>query len=477
MLAVSSDAQAETLPHQQRMAEQTAEAKGWRLERVLGAGREGVGSGKSGPRAIVVRLIAELTAVPKEQRPAWVWMRRVDRTGRGRAAESLVALHEIADLGVRIWDHDSGEVRLDTAEGEIIAGLKAGLARLENEVRAGKARAGNDRRRQAGKPIGNRRPYGLTNGPDGFDVVVEEQAAAVRMAFAMRLEGHGYKTISLRMIAIAPPQNFRRRPEARSIAWSPQAVRRLLGTRAYIGTVIDEFTFRRAQQIRESLTTRFPSRARKHPWPLAGALRCPCGMGLVGVTGGGSRPDRSRKFRYYVCRKIVNHAGRTQNHRADHIEEQFRALLADLDASPQLIAQYRRANVPTTSPALLRQTLRAARAELATLEQRRIRVWEMNEAGHVRNEDVQVRLDELSAARDGLNEQVAAIEMQLAAAESSATTLADSAAVIALAAKTFDDAEDADQRRIAREVGAVLGGLYVGPDHLLRAARSAALAK
>ena len=167
-LAVSSDAQAATLVDQERWARQTAAEKGWRITRIFGAGREGVATGKRGVRTHLAELIAELQRAPGDRRPSWLLMIRADRVGRGRIADSQIALHAIADPGVRIWTSDGGEFKIDGAVNEIISAVKSGLAALENEVKRDKALAHCARKRAANLPTSRIVPFGLRREGEHF---------------------------------------------------------------------------------------------------------------------------------------------------------------------------------------------------------------------------------------------------------------------------------------------------------------------
>lgn len=465
MLAVSSEQQAETLPHQQRMAEQTAASKGWTLDRVLGVGRDGVGSGKSGPRAIVVRLIAELTALPAAGRPAWVWMRRVDRTGRGRASESLVALHAIADLGVRIWDHDSGEVRLDTAEGEIVAGLKAGLARLENEVRASKALAGYERRRIAGKVAANLRPYGLVLGPDGKDHADEERAPIVREVYRLRLERLGRLTIARQIGAAAPPYLLRD-GSTKPVVWDSKAIRRILEQRAYVPAVVDEVTWARVQAVNEQLRG-VPGERREHvDKPLVGVVRCYCGAMLYWQAT--TAPDRSIRWPYYVCRATWNH-DKHRMIRASTLEAKFEAFVKRLATKPALLDTFRRRAYKGPSPKLLERSITEGRAELAKLTKDLDAVWRLHMDGHIRREDMQGRLDSVGVERDRLAEQLDQLQRDhaVAVAASAPGPTADVLETVRIAAARWSTWRPDTKRIFARALSVHLGGFCLEADGTL----------
>jgi DNA invertase Pin-like site-specific DNA recombinase len=466
LLAVSSDSQGDTLEHQRAWAEETAAAKGWTIVKVLGEGREGVGSGKAGPRPIVRRLIAELRALPPEARPEWLLIIRSDRFARGKIQDTLFVQDEIInDLGVRIMTRNDGEILMNSPEAEFMASFKGYYARKDNADRRDKATAVYKRKRAAGQAVGNKRPYGLALDASGHDIAVADQAEAIKMAFDLRAAGQGYHVIAARMLEAAPPVRYRKSGE-RAIKWTSLRIRKLLANRSYVGPVVDEVTFRRAQQVRTELAR--PAGQHRHPWPLTGAIRCYCGTMLIGqATGKGMR------FRYYTCRATWNHDGHFRLNPAVPLERQFVALLKKLAAGPDLIAQYRRANLTPASPALLRRNLRSLRAELVALDQRHAKVWELFEAELVRREDVQGRIDAIAGERVDVAERIDHIEVQLALAQAATQQNADVAAVFAVAAATYEDSDVDHQRSIARAAALSLGGLCVEEDRTLTVRRPA----
>ncbi|MDB5092417.1 MAG: site-specific recombinase, resolvase family [Candidatus Eremiobacteraeota bacterium] len=465
LLAVSSDGQADTLTHQRAWAEETAKAKGWDLARVIGDDREGVGSAKDGVRPIVRRLIAELRELPKASRPEWLLVIRTDRFARGKIQDTLFVQDEIVnDLGVRIWTRNDGEILMNSPEAEFMASFKGYYARKDNADRRDKATAVYKRKRAAGLAVGNKRAYGLEIGPAGVDVPVREQAEIVKMAFDLRLAGHGFHRIAQELEKVAPPVRYSKSGE-HPIRWTSYRVRYFLKNRAYLGTIIDEVTFRRVQQINAELKNYAPSR-RRHPWPLSGVLRCYCGTSLIGQSTG-----KDGSFRYYTCRATWNHGGKFRLNPAKAIEAQFVALLRELDAKPELIDRYRQANLAPASPALLQRAIRTARIDLTRADKRRDTVWAMAENGHVRVEDVQQRIDVIAEERAELLARIAEMEAQLAIAAAMAQQSADAASMIAHAAQEFERSTVEDQQVLARAASAVLGGFCVEEDRTLTVRR------
>jgi hypothetical protein len=235
----------------------------------------------------------------------------------------------------------------------------------------------------------------------------------------------------------------------------------LLANRAYIGLIVDEATFARAQQVAALLTNdRFHDRRRRYQWPLAGSLRCYCGRVLIGVACG-RLPWR---YRYYACRARWNHDGRLRLVRAERLEEQFVTNLGRLRASPKLIARYSRRAAAPVSLGILERSIRDLKTKLSEIGRRRDAAWELHVSGKVRPEDVQERLDALGGQRDELQGRLAAAQEQLAIAKVASSRERDVEALLRRAAQIFTKAKVDEQNEIARAVSLELGGLFVDAD-------------
>jgi DNA invertase Pin-like site-specific DNA recombinase len=445
LAVVSSDVQAETLPHQRDWATATATEKGWTIRRTF----EGVSTGKEGPRKLLRELIAALRSLDPGDRPEWLLMVRADRVGRGRLVESQVVLHEIADLGVRIWTRDAGEIKLDSATDQIIAAVKAGLATLENEVKRDKMNAVYRRRKAAGQVVANRVLYGQRREKDGSVTVVEDQAATVREAFRLRIEGYSYLEIAKRIKPIAAPFRFADGTE-RTMRWNVDHVREVLAERRYAPAIIDEVTFRRAQ--RDPAPAR-EARPQRFHYPLSGAVQCFCGYRMIGSYGGGDSPVRRYECRHHH-RKHVN---------ANKLEAQFAEILRRYAENPSILPRRR----PAVSPALLDRAHAKASAHLAALDRERDRVWDLFASGKVREDAVQPRLDAIAQKREAVVEESREIETRRAVAAAESGRRAQAGAVLARAAKVYGTAAPADKRAIARTIAAEIGGLVVEEDGTL----------
>jgi DNA invertase Pin-like site-specific DNA recombinase len=458
-LVVSSDAQGDSLPHQKAWAERTATENGWRITEMF----EGVSSGAAGVRSLLDRLIKKLSDTPKSQRPARVILTRIDRLGRGLGIEAIAALAEIRKLGVILHTREDGDVKIERAADAITPMLRAITGALENEARRDKASAVYDRKRRAGKVIGNRAPYGLAI-VDGAYIADKKLAPAVRQAFAMRAKGSGYHTIAKRMNEIALPQIFKNGNE-RSVRWSQNRVLRLLTNEAYRKAgVVDDITWKRAR-AQTTLGVRDHLQA-KHPWPLSGALQCECGRTLIGQsTSHGSR------VRYMKCTATWAHGGSYILHRADRLAADFEALLVSLRATPSLVEKYAKgaANAGARDRKVLEKEHKRLVAATAEVDKKRDAVWDLFEGGKVKEADVQPRLDALRQTREDLSASLREVTARLDVFEASSARIADIAAVVADAPRLWRRAGAAGdvetQKALARAVSRRLGGLTVRLDH------------
>lgn len=462
LLAVSSERQSETLAYQRQWAKETAAAHGWHLSRVI----EGVSTGKAGPRRIVRDLLAELRLLDPDARPEKLLMIRADRLGRGSVVESQIIIRDLLALGVSIFTRDQGQVKLDSAMDELISAATLAVARHENDVRSDKMRNVRRRKREAGEPMGVA-PYGLRYKGKRF-ARDPERAPIVREAFKLRVEGSGYNAIARRLMAIAPPHVFLN-GNSRAVRWSTTRVSDLLSNRAYVGTIVDDATFARAQKIAALLTNqRIGAEPRRYPWPLAGSIQCLCGRTLIGIACG----NEPWRYRYYGCRARWQHEGRFRLVRADSLETQFVNLLSRLRASPRLVERYSRRVTSPVSVQALERSIRDLKSKLQDVARRRDSAWELHVSGKVRAEDVQERLDALATQRDDLQGNLANAQEQLAIAKAASARERDVAALVARAAKTFGAATVAEQNRIARAVSLELGGLYVNAGSELEVGKS-----
>ncbi len=462
LLVVSSEGQRENLNDYVVMAREDAVKHGWVLER-LEDYRE-IASGKAGVREPVLKMLADLKAMPPARRPQWIWCRRTDRFSRGPASEATMVKVTILSLGVGIWDHDRGEIKIGNAQEELIENVAGFYARFDNEIRSSKVRAKYDERRKTGAPaISNKRPYGLRVVAGGQLEVIPEEAQIVRQIFEMRIAGLGGTVIGNAVRPIAPPR-FRKdgKPWKKRARFEVFTITRILRNRKYSGTIVDEVTWQRAQ-IRPEHTNRHWNMTPVHEWPLTGAIRCFCNGPMSGNTSGSGPGVR----RYYRCSRGYTHRGAPYaSRRANELEAEFLAVLRLLEDDPGAV---HRASTQL-SVELIERALRTAKAELGEVSLQRGQAFSLNAAGHLRDEDLQERLDSLKGALIEIEQRVADLQQQRAVALASQTEghLVEQMISEAIACWRSPAAEAKDKRMLAIALAKLVGGFYVDPEGRLQ---------
>lgn len=447
-LVVSSDKQSDTLVDQEAWARSIAAAHGWTIERTF----SDTTSGKRGVRKLLVQLVAELRATPREQRPARVLMLRLDRIGRGSIVESQVALREISQLGVIVHTRDGGDQRLDGAMDELIAAAKFAVASFENDTRREKSLAFQARKRAAGE-WGSAVPYGFVL-VDKRLAPYEPEAAIVRELFERRVAGWGYSRLAAFISAIAPGK-LRPNGQLRAMTWSTSTITTILRRTSYRGMIVSHELWDAAAATRGHLVDR---KAPRWPWPLRGCLRCTCGALLVGEASG-RNPPKGYRTRYYVCRRITQHGGKYPHHNAERMEAQFLELLRRIEVSPDL-------HFEGTDPAMI-ERLRGKRGELcraiAEIERRRTRAWELAEDGALGSADLQARLAQLASEEAEGAEALREADRALAAAVNRERSAASIAEALAGAAELWPRLDVVSQRSIAAALSQYVGGFFADP--------------
>ncbi len=403
--------------------------------------------------------IDAIRILPTEGRPEWLMMLRIDRIGRGQnIIETQLVVHELRELGVKIWTREEGEIKAETAMEQMLVAIKATVAAQENAVRRDKAANVYKRKRAAGQAVGNKRPFGLEIGPDGKDRPLKSHVSTIREAFKMRAAGVGYHSIAQRLAEIAPPHTFKN-GRTQTVRWTQGRVLRLLQNPAYSGTVVDATLFSRVQRVGEQLGQVHNDPTKRHPWPLSGAIRCYCGRAMIGLMSGA----KGRRLRYYGCRAIWVH-GKTRSVRADELETQFVTLLERLKASPALADRWRKRTVGNTSPRLIERGIRETKARIADCDRRRDLVWAMAESGKVRQDDVQQRLDVIADRRAEATASLTQLESERAVVQVVAKRDRDAEEIFRSAPAIFAKASIEAKKKIARAVAVTLGGLHLAED-------------
>lgn len=441
--AVSSERQAEDLAAQEVWARGVCDREGWDLSRIFSK----PGTGKHGPRKLLLSLISELQHAPVK--PDVVLMNRLDRIGRGKVSDSQVALAQITDLGVRVFTREQGFVANDSWVDELINAVRFAVARQENDAKADRARAGHETKRQEGKHAGHA-PYG-TILIDGRPIPYEPEAAIIREVFAKRLEGWGVHRIARTILRTAPPKK-KSDGTTRPMRWSPSTVWRMLESTTYRGSVVSEETWDNAQAVNK---TEVPlNRAvQRWPWPLRGAVRCTCGMMLTTYCSGAKRC----RIRYYACNNIQHE--KYIYHRADRLEAQFKQILIEARADPELVFA---SKGPDTEP--LEQERLALEREKTSLETRRQKVWGLFESDAIPDHDLKRRLGELQAERDRIDARLQELSRTLMLERNRQAGITSATQVLAKLVDVWERVPVEQQRDVAKAVAFYARGLWCDPN-------------
>ncbi len=313
-------------------------------------------------------------------------------TRRPRELEDLIELHE--RHGVQIHTVVSGSDDLATADGRMVARIKANVDAAEAERTAERVARAARQAAEAGKWHGGRRPYGFE--PDGV-TVRETEAEAIRDAYRLILAGG-----SLRSVA----EDFNSRGLVTSTGhrWTAKGVREMVvnpryaGRRVYRGEVIGDAVW---EAIVDPITfdavhalIRDPGRRRPHKWA---PRRLLSGLALCGVCGAtmhcsGANGDQHR----YRCSVSLGHVSRSGPRADGYVQSLVIARLSQPDAV-DLICQPNDAAQDLDDA---RQQLEAARTRLDQLA--------------VAFADGDLTASQLRAATQRLNERISDLEERVA---------------------------------------------------------------
>lgn len=448
--AVSSNPQEGTLDAQLAWAKSTAQRNGWKITRTF----RGVGTGKAGTRKLFDDLLAALRDTPKAERPVRILMVRIDRLGRGTGLEVIGALAELRKLGTTVHTREDGDVKIERASETILPAIRSIVAALENETRADRVRAGQARRRAAGKHLGTV-AYGTVL-VDGKPVAYEPEAVIVREIFELIAQGWGLERIAGHVRDKAPPKLLRDGSERR-MTWSPATIRSLYRSVTVRAVVVDEPLLARAERARASNERYRPTGA--WAWPLRGAVRCTCGHLLMGHATG-VNPYR---VRYYRCRSHPydeRPAGnRRPGYRADRLEQAFVTILHALADDPTIVLS--KASKTTTDRLERQET--ALRAQLTRLDRRRRRACELAEDGIYSSAELRERLDRIDTERRSASAQLTEVTETIASSHATQESSEKLSATLKRLPVEWPTLPIAEQQTIAKAVSAAVGGLYVSP--------------
>lgn len=305
-----------------------------------------------------------------------VW--HLDRLYRQpRELETLIDLVE--DRSLRIETVNGGPFDLNSHEGRLMARQFVAIADYESGHKADRVARAMRQRAEAGAWHGPAR-YGYATG----GVLVPEQAAVVRQMADRFLAGESIRAIAAWLNDVTPPPG-------RAVAWSPRAVRGILGSARIAGlrahqpgvrndppggrTVLTEgqwepiITLTESEQIRSILAdvTR-RRRVQSVPSLLGGVARCArCGAGLVVTSHKNTSGARTSR---YTCRK-------------DPARPERGGLSIDAARLEQLVADRLLRSLASLSPQAGGEDVRGTVTRMAMLAHRRRQITLDRQSGRV----------------------------------------------------------------------------------------------
>ena len=426
-------------------------SQGWSVADTLVYVDEGW-SGGSLDRPALSRLRGQVIAGSVQA----VVVYRLDRLSRN--------IRDIIALVLGEWDGRcvirSATEPIDTASdtGKLTFTLLSSFADFERGTIRARTLGGKRKNAEQGKNAGAPYPFGYERGEaTGTYRVVEREAAVVRLIFHLYLQGMGCKPIAeqLNSWGMAARLQGPGRPRLSPGTWSNTAVLRILrnpvyagelayGQRArnprrgrdgerhylvnhpddvirvespYIAPIVDQETFRRANEIRQARKSpHLGRRAAGSEHLLSGLAWCPCGHSLCG--------RRSKSVRYYVCSGRKNKGAsvcRSGQVRADVLEQIILAGLESMYGDVSLEDTGEQQRVRGEKRQMLGELLGRSDGELRQARQARERLAGDYGRGAVTGEAYQHLYDSLEDRIRALAAAVADLKGRLCVAESDAT--------------------------------------------------------
>lgn len=199
-----------------------AEQRGWTVTDTITDNDLSASTGK--PRPGYARLLAAMRAGALDVVVVW----HVDRlTRRLVDLEEVIAVCE--GTGVRLATV-TGDLDLSTDTGRMLARILASVARGEVERKGARQRRANEQRAAAGRMGWTRRPFGYDRDEAGQVMVVEDEAAGLKAAAAMVLDG-------ATLVAAVRMLDERKLTTIAGKPWNVTSLRRALLSPRYAGRV------------------------------------------------------------------------------------------------------------------------------------------------------------------------------------------------------------------------------------------------
>lgn len=218
-----------TARQEKSLDDQRAELTRYASERGYNVVREYVDDAISGDatekRVAFQRMVRDASSGGFEMVLCW----DQDRFGRFDALEAGYWIKPLRDNGVILETVGQGRINWDDFAGRIVwSVVQEGKHAFLRDLARNCARGCRESYERGVYP--GRAPFGYRKRDKRLILGPPDEVAAVRKIFAMRLEGYGARTISLRMASDGYPHPCK--------GWNIQTVRNILGREAYTGCTI-----------------------------------------------------------------------------------------------------------------------------------------------------------------------------------------------------------------------------------------------
>jgi len=357
--------------------------------------------GESAKTAVRTQLQAMLTYVAENARLlATVIVYKVDRLARNSTDHGNLRV-QLGKCGVRL--QSTTENLDDTPAGRFAETVLAGIAQMENEIRAERAKSGMMAAVGVGRFVW-RAPIGYVNGSKNGPSLVPDSPSTVelvRKAWTLVDTGMPPYEASVQLVREGLHGHLGRAP-------SPRSFRAMLKNERYVGYItsfgkrvrgdfeplVDSDLFWRVQKVlaKASHSVTRPYKKVNPDFPLRGTILCPhCGQHLTASWSSG----HGGKYPYYRCKHCSGVAFRKET-----LEPEFIGHLDRLSLNPSITGRVRKAIEASLGEDAksYEQTVREIDTQLEEQRNRRNQIIEKSLKNALPDDDVRRLLEETDRA-------------------------------------------------------------------------------
>lgn len=426
-------------------------------------------------RPVFNRMIADLGALSKAERPELLLVTALDRLSRS-TRDTLNVIEALREFKITLFQRNIGPITAEEFP-KLAALVGMSLAgEAENYGRSLRTKQMWEKRRAEGKPASNKVPYGLQL-RGGWDVPIPDSAAWVLRAFEMYAAGIGTYTIANEFKEGAPPHTWlttrfdeageRIKKTRAATKWESNRITKLLVQKRYRATIVPAKLFDTVQE-RLSKTPR-PGNARKREYPLGAALVCSgCNRHLHGEASGGQTTVRrvSGKVKRYPRERTRYYGCHVCDYRfnADRLESQFLGEIGNLRAKDRLLQEWVDApRIDRRRVASIEREIQQLRVESSDSAEssHRDRIFDAVIKADVGHIEVRRQLERVQQFFAEKRERLRVLQDQLSGVRSSERSLEHARALLSNFRELYDVAEYEKKRELVAALVDALGGLRI----------------